>query len=699
MVRFWARIAGAGFLVAVPTLAQGTGSIAGRVTDSTSGQPVPAEVVVDGVRTARADDRGAFQVDNVPLGKHVVRLRYPGFTPRDVPVDVVAGALARANATLEPAIVPLSAVVVTAARREQRLADAVVETELIGARELQRSGASDVAAAIADRTGIQVDGGVPTGAGVQIRGFDSRRVLVLVDGQPMTGRLNGNFDLSRLPLSAVDRIEVVKGPQSTLYGSDAMGGVINIITRQPPATNALTNAFTATLGSVGRREASVESGWRRDTWSATASGGYRGIDLTPGLAGDAGTFARRWDGMASTRWEPDSTHRFEVGGLVVQERQRYRTGQLFHFADNTQAAGHATAAATLAGGRWTGSLALSRFEHLSRASTGSRPVSDSGAADVQTLWQTSTLYSRPVGRSALDLGIDARQESIAADRVRGPVHAIHTIEPFAQYTASLGDIQLSPGARLTASDRWGSFVAPRLAVLWRPRPALALRAAVGRGFRAPDFKELYFDFVNTAAGYAVDGNPALKPEQSTSLSLGAEWDGARLYLHTSAFRNTYRNFIEFREPDATGTYTYGNIARGSTTGVEAEGGVFVKAWRVDASTAWMRTHDNASGLPLLGRPSTTLRLTADGPLAAGVRAALVTSWVGRTPVDRTAAGGTMERPSFLRIDSRLARPLSARVEAALGATNLLDRQLGVGWPGFTGRQIYLTLTWRQGNAP
>ena len=91
-------------------------------------------------------------------------------------------------------------------------------------------------------------------------------------------------------------------------------------------------------------------------------------------------------------------------------------------------------------------------------------------------------------------------------------------------------------------------------VIWRrPLPSLAIRAAAGRGFRAPDFKELYLDFVNSAAGYAVRGNPDLRPERSTSLSLGAEWDGAAVYAHASAFRNTYHDFIEFGAPDATGT--------------------------------------------------------------------------------------------------------------------------------------------------
>jgi outer membrane receptor for ferrienterochelin and colicins len=673
---------------------QGTGGLAGHVRDASTGRPVAAEVALDGARRIRADDQGAFRFDGVLTGRRAVRVRYPGYAPRELTVDVTDGRVASLNVALDQAIIPLGAVVVTAARREQRLADAIVETELIAARELRRSGASDVAGAITERAGIQLDGGVPAGAGAQIRGFDSRRILVLLDGQPMIGRLNGNFDLSRLPLTSVERIEVVKGPQSTLYGSDAMGGVINIITRRPPEENALTGTLASTLGSAGRREVSAEAGWRRSNLSAVTSGGHRGIDLAPGVSGDQGTFARRWDGLATVRYEPDSSHRYEAGAVLVGERQRYSTGQLFHFGDNTQIASHLSGVTPLGGGRLTSTISLSRFEHLSRASTGGAPVSDSGARDLQTLLHGSALYSALVGPGAVDAGIDVRQEMIDADRVQGETSQIRAFEPFVQYAWTVGGVQLSPGMRLTASDRWGQFLAPRIAAMWRPRPALALRGTVGRGFRAPDFKELYYDFVNSSAGYAVRGNPDLKAEASTSVSLGVEWDGAALYAHVAAFANGYRNFIEFREPDAAGVYTYGNISRGRTTGLEAEGGIFVRSWRVDASGAWMQTRDNATGLPLLGRPASTLRLTADGPLPLGLHTALSGSWIGRTAIDRSAAGGTTERPSFARVDVRLVRSLPGNLEAAAGVTNLLDRGLGVAWPGFTGRQLYLSMTWR-----
>lgn len=613
-------------------------------------------------------------------------------------MDVAPGRVSVANAALSVAIVPLNAVIVTAARREQRLADAVVETELIGRDEIEQSGAGDLSDVLSRRTGVELNGGVPSGAGVQIRGMDSRRVLVLLDGHPVAGRVNGNFDLSRLPLASIERIEIVKGPQSTLYGSDAMGGVINIVTRRPPVDAPIVASVSVTGGSNGRRDAAGEVGARRGAWGFIANGGRRAIELVPGRAGDAGTFARRWDGSASLRWGSATSSWMELSTLGVVERQRYRTGQLFNFADNTQGGATWTGVADGRLGRLTATASLSQFEHLSRASTFDQPVSDSGARDRQQLLHSTLLYNGLVGNVSIDAGVDASRESIVADRVQAPTRSTITTEPFLQATRSWGTLTLTPGLRVTASDRWGNFVAPRLAGLWRPVASLAVRGSVGRGFRAPDFKELYLSFVNTAVGYAVRGNPDLHPESSTSASLGAEWDAPSYYTRLTTFRQAYRDFIETGEPDLTGTYTYRNVARGAALGAEWQGGVFAGRWRLDGSYGYLRARDAVTGTPLLGRPTHRWSASASAPVAWETRMTLTTSYTSATPVSRSAAGLTTMRDGFSRVDVRFTRSIAAGMEAGLGVTNLFDRQLGVDWPGFTGRQLNVTLSWRRGNS-
>jgi outer membrane receptor for ferrienterochelin and colicins len=568
----------------------------------------------------------------------------------------------------------------------------VVETEVITARDLER-GSTDLASVLSERVGIQLDGGVPSGAGVQLRGFTSRRVLVLLDGQPLVGRVNGNMDLARLPVSGIERIEIVKGPQSTLYGTDAIGGVINVITKAAPAER-LAAGMATIAGSHGRAEVTGDAALRRGDLSTVVDAGYSGVSLVPGVASDVSTYSRRGHAGLRGRLDLDGGRHIDWGGLALTERQRYRTGQLFHFGDNVQTALRLGAHHIAALDRLSATMSMSTFDHLSRAATRGVPASDSGSRDRQRLMQGELLWSGVRGPRVWDGGVALRREWISADRLSA--HPVVTgLEPFGQVTFSLGRMLVTPGTRLSWSDRWGRFIAPRLAVLYRPQEHLAVRASLGRGFRAPDFKELYLSFVNDAAGYAVYGNPDLRPERSLSTSVGTEWTGARSFVRAAAFQSDYRDFIETSAPDATGTYTYGNIARGWTRGVEMEGGVLAGDWRLEAGLDRLWTRDEGTGRTLLGRTPFSVRGTAAGPVFLNVTALVRFSFSSRTPITHDSATDvTTYRDAFPQVDVRLSRLLWERFEIAAEVGNLLDREVGSGWPGFTGRRLALHLRWR-----
>ena len=590
--------------------------------------------------------------------------------------------------------VMLDAIVVTAARREQRLKDAVVTIELVTRRELEQSGSSDVAGALVGRTGVQLDGGVPSGSGLLLQGFGSQRVLVLLDGQPLAGRINGNFDVSRLPTAMIERVEVVKGPQSTLYGSDAIGGVVNLITRQPDG--AFDAHAQALAGSEGRREVAAGAAGGAARLGYTLNFGYRTVDLAPGIPGDAGTNARRVDAAPRLRWKPNSAFAVDGSALLVVERQRYRTGQLFRFADNTLWSGRVGATWQRNGRRLVPLFSYSRFGHLSRSALGPVPVSDSGASDVQQLLQAEVTYTGPApANGLLDAGLTLKREAISADRVSGGLRALRAAEPFAQATWGSGPVTVTTGARLSWSEQWGTSLAPRLNALWRPRERLALRAGVGRGYRAPDFKELYLDFVNAAAGYAVVGNPNLRPERSLNVTLGAEWAGDRVYARAGVFRNRFTDFIETGEPDVSGTYSYANIARGTTQGVEIEGAITFGTARAEVGYSRLDARDERTGGRLLGRAPHTARMLLSVGSSSGRRGSVGATYTGTTPVQRDAQGNvTRERAALLRVDLRVVQPLPLSLEAVAAVENLLDDRAGVDWPGFTGRRFTAGLAWR-----
>ncbi|MEO7964713.1 MAG: TonB-dependent receptor, partial [Gemmatimonadaceae bacterium] len=157
-----------------------------------------------------------------------------------------------------------------------------------------------------------------------------------------------------------------------------------------------------------------------------------------------------------------------------------------------------------------------------------------------------------------------------------------------------------------------------------------------------------------------------------------------------------RDFIETREPDASGTYTYSNIARGRTSGVELESGLALREWRLDASYDHLRARDLDSGGSLLGRPANSARASITGPLLLGVHHTLSALYTGRTPLDRVNGVITREREGWTRVDARLLRAIAAGGEISVGVTNLFDRELFAGWPGFTGRQMFGGVSWKLG---
>ncbi|HEX2211414.1 MAG TPA: TonB-dependent receptor, partial [Longimicrobium sp.] len=593
-------LAAAVMIAAAPAAAQQ--AVHGLVVEAGTGAPVAGARVQAGATSTSSDSAGGWTA-TLPAGMHEIRVAHPGYA--DARTDVAVPADGSVRIRLTPRPLRMETVVATASRRLQTLGEAPVATEVVDRARIEASGATDLAGVLALVPGVEVQGGHPVGTGVYLQGLGSERVLVMVDGEPVVGRIAGEIDLTRLPVADVERVEVVKGPQSTLYGSEAMGGVINLITRAPEP-GAPAGGVQLTGGSRGRRDATAHARASTGSVDWTVRGGVRDVDLVPGQDAplDAGT--RRWDGNARVGWAAADALRVEAGGWLVEESQRWRTGQLYQFADNRQWSGRLSAAWARGAHRVTPSLYVAGFEHaLSRAS-GPDPVGG-GDTEAQRLAEAALAYTGTAGRLAVDGGAELRQEWTRSDRVEGGERDAATLDAYGQGTWTAGRWSLVPGVRVSHSSRWGEHWTPRLAAVWRPAPSLALRASAGTGFRAPAFKELYMDFLNDAAGYTVRGNPALRPEGSRSVSAGAEWAGPRTYLRASAFHTEFDDFIETVVDEEASTpslavYRYQNVARGRTSGVELQTGAALGGLRADAGWSWLATEDETTGRPLFGRP-------------------------------------------------------------------------------------------------
>lgn len=590
----------------------------------------------------------------------------------------------------------LERVVVTGSRRPQRLKDSPVTVEVISREEIGRSGASDLAALLTERSGIDLQGGHPAGEGVMLQGIGSERVLILVDGQPLVGRISGVTDVSRIPTSVIQTVEIVKGPQSTLYGSEAMGGVINVITRGPIAGFGSSSA-AVTSGSDGRFDASVGGTHTLGRLSFGGDFGHRTVDRAPGRGVTTGAFAERFDYSGKLALKASENWDANVSLFALSERQRWQTGAAFLFADNLQWHGRAAASYARGAHRLTPGVYVSSFEHLSRGSDRPEPyAADPGDRQVQRVIEAELMYSGPIRGALVDGGLEVRRDETVSDRVQGRTRDLTTWEPFAQAQVEAGSVTLVPGARISMSEQWGTHVTPRLALKAPLSSAGTLRVAVSRGFRAPDFKELFMFFQNTSAGYSVRGNPELRPEQSVNASIGAEAARGVLYARAQLFWNEFDHFIETRlvsAPSEQPVYEYANVDDGSTRGIELEGALDLPAIKLESSVGFLATRDHATKQSLLGRPSRTARLAASGRGPLGLDLSLAVAYTGSAPIARDPGSRaiTLTRSSYTRADVRLARDFG-RFELSAGSDNVFDARPRE-WPGFVGRQVYAGMSW------
>jgi outer membrane receptor for ferrienterochelin and colicins len=675
-------------------------TVRGVVVEAGTGRAVAgAEVgVIDSrrvVAVAAADAAGAFQL-TMPAGRYRLRVRAPGYRPASMTVD--AATPERLTVTLERAALALDAIVVTAARRPQRLADAPVATELIDRREIAASGAADLAQVLLDHTGVQVQGGIVTGNGVLLDGLGDERILVLLDGEPLVGRIGGQLDLSRVPVSGVEQVEIVRGPQSTLYGSDAMGGVINVITRPPPRGRVAAEAGLL-AGTQGRREGTVRLGLGRSPVRLAMDLGRRDAAVVAGRADSADATSGSWDALLKTEIAAGSWTLL-ASAQLVDERQRWRSGQLWFINDNLQRSARA-------GARWSGGphrLGLTaygtEFRHHARRSTIPEPPDSIGERETQALEKLEVLYGAAAGRHLVDAGADLTRERITSDRVAGERRTQLAAEPFGQYTVTLGSWSVVAGARASLSDRWGEAVTPRLAARWRPVPALALRAGIGTGYRAPDFKELDIEFLNVGPGfgYVVRGNPNLAPEHSRHASLDLEVAPGPWYARIRTFGTWFSDFIEtVALPDSGGlqVFSYQNRSAGRTAGVEAEAAVVRGGLRVEAGYAWLHSRDDETGGPLLGRALHSARGGVSWTTGAGLSTRVGAVYTGTAPLERTEDGSTVDRSGFLRVDLRAGWAAPWGVGISAGVDNVFAARPS-GWSGFTGRRMYAGATWNLG---
>jgi outer membrane receptor for ferrienterochelin and colicins len=675
----------------------------GQVIDQLSGGPVPMAQILwktagpeaESVDRIEADVRGRFRLSSKWRGQGWIEVRSLGHRTL-----IVSRAEAEASAwrlSLAPDPLKLESILVTAAGRSQRRSEIAVPIALVTAAEIQSAGAPSVESLLSEMPGLQSQAGTPTGSNIMIRGIGDSRVLVLIDGQPASGALLENRDLSRLSLAGVERVEVVKGPLSSLYGTDALGGVINIVTTDP--SRGFRADARALSGVGGRYEADATVSGGGD-FRYRATGSWRQQDHVPGLDDATGAFARVWDVRTSLRHlgTDDLLLRGDVS--FVRERQRWPIGGGFSgFNDNRGVTAWTQATLARFGGEWSAKAFAQDYEHLYRSARGDAPIV--GADDnlqKERFYRGTVMYSTEPGSHQLDVGLESSHRQIESpNKILEDQASDDQLDLFAQDAWTLGPATVSGGLRASFNDRWGNTASPTFGVTAMSGSSVRTRAVVGRGFRAPSFKELAWDFANLGGGYTVQGNPDLEPETSWNVTAGIDWaPSAAMSFGVEGYTNHIDNLIESNfignTPSGLLIYSPRNVSRARTRGIEATGSRRQGVWEARAEYVLLDARSLDEDLPLdrRARHSGRVRLTRSFDLLRGLLVNATVHATGDAPILgldsalRPVVIDTQER--LVSVDAQASFQLPHNLMFTLGVDNLLDARPD-GWQAVIERRF------------
>jgi outer membrane receptor for ferrienterochelin and colicins len=291
-------------------------------------------------------------------------------------------------------------------------------------------------------------------------------------------------------------------------------------------------------------------------------------------------------------------------------------------------------------------------------------------------------------------GAKAAEEWLLSDRISGYSRAATTGALYASAEWALTPaVRVTTGLRFTDSELWGADLSPRLGAALRSSNGLYVKAEVARGFRAPSFVEQYFDLLQAQFGYAVHGNPNLRPEQSWNGTGEIGLTRAQVHLFVRGFANRLRDFIEANQTgDSSGIaiYTYQNVGRARTGGVETGASLTRGIATASASYGWLSTKDIDTNTDLLGRAAHT----ANASLTVGrqrwsVRGEAI--YTGQMPVARDQAGVVTYQGAFTRINVNGVLTVTRGLSLTLGADNLADTK-PTGAALVYGRRVYAQAT-------
>jgi vitamin B12 transporter len=558
------------------------------------------------------------------------------------------------SATDRTAAGTLDAILVTATRSPQPIATGLAATTVLDRAAIEAAQAPDLIDLLARQPGIDVSrtGGPGAVSTLFLRGGNSNHVLVLVDGVRVNSAQQGLHDFAHLPLDRIERIEIVRGPRAALWGSDAIGGVIQIFTRDPGERTAQLR-----FGRFERREASVQWGGGDGRGSFGVGAGVQDVGGFNASTPRNFSFDPDRDGYRNRHFS--LAGRTTLGTQAVAAQALVADAEVDFDRGRSFVESH-SASATLSGPLgegWDHQLLLGNAAEdlLTRSAFGSRFESRRDSLD----W----LHELALGPGqALLFGLNhVREDALARNAAGGTVYdrGRRNTGLFGAWRGSQGAQQWDLAARLDDNSQFGRTSTAQAAWGLAFADGWRLRTSWGQGFRAPSTNELY----SPGFGGFFAGNPALRPERSQSLEAGLEWQDGTRFAGLSAYRSRVADLIAFAGP----RFAAGNVQRARLDGIELEGGFAWGTSRWRGHLGWQRAENAATGAALLRRAPRKAALSVDLPAGERLRLGLDAQAVAR----RQDFDGAL--PGYARLDLRLDTRPAPGWRLGLRIENLLDR--------------------------
>lgn len=558
-------------ILSVPSVlfAQGlklTGHVTGADTTMLAGVTISLEGTNFGTVT---DEHGNYIIGKIKPGNYTVRASFIGFETQERKVSILSKD-ARLDFSLAQSDIDLNEVVVTGTKSEKMLKNVPVLTQVISARKMLELGITNATEALQTMVpGLNVSHN-GTLVIVTLQGLSARYVLFLIDGERIAGELNGDIDYSMLNLENIDHIEVIKGASSSLYGSNAIGGVINIITRK--ITQPFDAKFYSRYSKYNELYSGGNIGLKKGILGSLTSfniGHTDGYDITPESSHD-------WTQNPFTTYQ--ISQKFEITPTENLSLTPYLTYYQFERGNVSARPVHdlyRDLSGGLKGRYFFGESSLDFSYYRDRYNTYTileelNNRKDTASYDfIQTYRVQGNIHLSD--NNSLTAGLEYNTEELYSIRVDGGLKNVSEAVFYLQEDVRFGGHwDLIAGLRGSNNSNYGFHIAPKVSLMYKQGP-LNFRASAGTGFRSPSLKELYFKFDHFGEFFFI-GNSQLVPESSKYISGSIEyskpWNNTSVVLYKNALSNLITDEPLPLPDTVEPVRQYQNIASASVYGLD-----------------------------------------------------------------------------------------------------------------------------------